>query len=381
MRKLIWPCLLLVISVGPAWAAEKKSVCKKRAEAKAAASKTPVAKTSVAKTTSNAETTKDDPPKNQSGKKIPKPVPDPVPQSLQSQVKFLASGLGDLPPNPQPGECYVRVKQTAQYEVVKEKVLVQEASVRYETTPAKFKEVQQKVLVRPETVRYEIIPEKWEKKTVEVETLPEHQKLQAKPAEFKTEDAQFEVLAERVYWKRGAAPLSEDQNMTDDILCLVREKPQYKDYKKKLVKRPAKLSEDKVDKKTQKVETQVLVRASKVKEIKVPAEYTTVMTKELVEPAKKKKIEVPAKYMEVERQVLLEQERMVWQRVLCDTNVTKEVVENVQTKLKKNGFDPGPVNGQLTAKTCEAVKKYQKTNKLSEGPLTYEFLHHIGVDP
>ncbi|CAN0431074.1 unnamed protein product, partial [Hapterophycus canaliculatus] len=53
----------------------------------------------------------------------------------------------------------------------------------------------------------------------------------------------------------------------------------------------------------------------------------------------------------------------------------------VQAKLKKNGFDPGAINGQLTPKTCEAVKKYQRAKKLSEGPLTYEFLHHIGVNP
>lgn len=366
MRKFIWPCLLLVISVGPVWAGEKKSDCKKKAEAKAAA----VAKTAVTKKSPNKD-----------GDKIPQPVADPVPQSLQSQVKFLTSGLADLPPNPMPGECYVRVKQTAQYEVVKEKVLVQEASVRYETIPAKFKQVQQKVLVRPETIRYEVVPEKLEKKMVELVLVPEHQKMEAKPAEFKTEEARFEVLAERVYWERGAAPLSENKNMTEDILCLVREKPQYKDYKKKLVKCPAKLDEDKVDKKTQMVETQVLVQASKVKEIKVPAEYKTVMVKELVEPAKKKEIKVPAQYMDVERQVLIEQERMVWQRVLCDTNVSKEMVKTIQTKLKKSGFDPGSANGQLTPKTCEAIKKYQKSNKLSAGPLTYEFLHHIGVNP
>ena len=362
MRKFIWPSLLLLISIGPAWAEEKKNDCKKKADVKA--------KTAVAKT--SKKTARD---------KIPKPVADPVPQSLQSQVKFLASGLSDLPPNPKPGECYVRVKQTAQYEVVQEKVLVQEASVRFETIPAKFKEVQQKVLVRPETTRYEIVPEKWDKKMVEVVLVPEHKKFQAKPAEFKTEAARFEVLAERVYWKRGAAPLSENKDMTEDILCLVREKPQYKDYQKKLIKRPAKLVQDKVDKKTQMVETEVLARASEVKEINVPAEYKTVLVKELVEPAKRIERKVPAKYMDVERQVLIEQERMIWQRVLCDTNVTKEMVKTVQGKLKKSGFDPGSVNGQLTSKTCQAIKKYQKKNKLSEGPLTYEFLHHIGVNP
>jgi len=58
----------------------------------------------------------------------------------------------------------------------------------------------------------------------------------------------------------------------------------------------------------------------------------------LVQPSKVKEIKVPAEYMEVERQVLLVQERMVWQRVLCDTNVTKAVVADVQSRLKKKGF-------------------------------------------
>lgn len=363
MRHSITAGLILLLLVGHVSAGKPEDKCRKKKEQ---------SKQTTVATTDETE-----------GDKAPvtQPVPDPVPQSMQSQVKFLADGLSDLPPNPKPGECYVRVKQTAQYEVVREKVLVKEASVRYEIVPAKFKDVQKKILIRPATVRYEVIPEKWGTRMEEVVLLPEHEQFTATETKFREEKASFEILAERVYWKRGAAPLSSDKNMTDDILCLVREKPQYKDYTKKLIDRPAKLDKKDIQTKTEMVEIKVLERPSKVKEIKVPAEYKTITVRELVEPASRKMIRVPAETMDVERQVLIEQERMVWQRVLCDTNVTQEVVTDVQSRLKKKGFNPGSLNGRLTPQTCEAIKKYQKANKLSEGALTYEFLDHIGVNP
>jgi peptidoglycan hydrolase-like protein with peptidoglycan-binding domain len=35
-------------------------------------------------------------------------------------------------------------------------------------------------------------------------------------------------------------------------------------------------------------------------------------------------------------------------------------VQDIQAKLRERGFDPGPVDGLLGRRTCDAVKAYQK---------------------
>ena len=35
-------------------------------------------------------------------------------------------------------------------------------------------------------------------------------------------------------------------------------------------------------------------------------------------------------------------------------------VRDIQAKLRERGFDPGPVDGLLGRRTCDAVKAYQK---------------------
>jgi len=123
--------IVVLLFVGSVAAGKPNPDCNKKKEEKERSKQTTVSAANEGQRSSEGQS------KDASA---PKPVPDPVPQSMKSQVKFLADGLSDLPPDPQPGECYVRVKQNADYEVVREKVLIKEASVRYQTIPAKFKD-------------------------------------------------------------------------------------------------------------------------------------------------------------------------------------------------------------------------------------------------
>ena len=90
-------------------------------------------------------------------------------------------------------------------------------------------------------------------------------------------------------------------------------------------------------------------------------------------------VEVPASYKTVTKTVKTDDGRMEWRRIMCETNVTPDVVTRIQTTLHQAGYDPGPVDGILGRQTVAAVKSYQRDNRLAEGGLTYETVKKLGV--
>ncbi len=300
---------------------------------------------------------------------------------VQAQIQMLANDLKAFPDNPKEGECYIRVKQDAKYKTVEESVLVREATIRFEIKPAEFKDVEKKVLVRPESVRYEVIPAKFKKKRVTVTKVPEHQELSASESKFADEQDKIEIKPERVEWKPGKGILDSALKTAKEILCLVRQPAEFQSYTRKVVDEKAKLKTKDLDASLQQVETEVLVSKAQVKEIKLPAVYKTIRVRELVKPASKKRIDVPAEFTKVKRESLIHPETLVWQRVLCNTNVTPDLIRRIQKALKSKGIDPKTKEAKWNQATQAAVRAYQKKHQLAEGGLTYEFLEHIGVKP
>jgi peptidoglycan hydrolase-like protein with peptidoglycan-binding domain len=47
-------------------------------------------------------------------------------------------------------------------------------------------------------------------------------------------------------------------------------------------------------------------------------------------------------------------------RLLFAPSQESPAVRDIQMKLRERGFDPGPVDGLLGRRTCDAVKAYQK---------------------
>lgn len=287
---------------------------------------------------------------------------------------------GDVPPDGKPGECYVKVRRPAEYKTVVERVLIKEKSVKYRIIPAVFKDVEQKVLVKPETVRYEVIPAKFEPKVESVVTAPKFKRLSTIAPKFKPSKEKVLVKAESTVWKKGKGPLSDLKNAVSEVWCLVREAAEYHEYTRQKLDAPAKVNEHIVKQTAEKVETQVMVSPAEVKKIVEPAEYKTVTVRELVRPATAQEVPQPAVFDEVKTRVLVRKEEVVWQRVLCETNLTPAVIRKIQQTLRAKKYDCGKANGKLTKETLKAIEKYQRDHKLARGGLTYEFLEHLKIE-
>ena len=287
---------------------------------------------------------------------------------------------GSFPRTAQPGECYVQVRRPAKFRTETERILVKEKSIRYEVVPAVFKTVEKKVMIRPASKRYEVEPAKFEKKTVDITVLPEHKRLSTSAAEFKPSKERVMIQPETATWKKGAGLADSLTGIVSEVWCLVRKSAEYQEYTRQNIAKRARLNSHDVDAKMEHVPTMVMVKPASVKEIVEPAEYKTIKVQELVTAATSKEIVEAAEYKMVERQVLVHDEQVVWQRVLCDTNLTPDVIKRIQKALKEKHHDGGKVNGKLNAQTLEAIRKYQENFKLSTGGITYEFLAHLKIE-
>ena len=70
---------------------------------------------------------------------------------------------------------------------------------------------------------------------------------------------------------------------------------------------------------------------------------------------------------------------MEWRRILCETNVTPEVIMSLQNALNKKGYNAGKIDGRYGRQTINAVDQYQRRNGLAMNGLTYETLDHLGI--
>ncbi len=238
-----------------------------------------------------------------------------------------------LPPGAKPGECYARVFIPPKYKTVTEKVLVKEASEKIETIPPKYEWVEKKILIKEPSYILKKVPAKYEWR---------EEKVLVKPA--------------TTVWKKGRGPIEKLDNGTGEIMCLVKVPAQYKTIRKR-----------------------VLVRPPSTQKIEIPAQYKTIRIKKLVEPAKTVKIKIPAEYKTITKKVKVSDGKLVWRRVLCETNMTPATIARIQRALKRAGFDPGPIDGVYGKQTQAAVRKYQIAKGLARGGLTTETLRSLGI--
>ena len=238
-----------------------------------------------------------------------------------------------IPPTAKPGECYARILVPERYQTIQDRVLTQQASEKIETIPAKYETVEQKVVVKEASRSFEEVP-----------------------AEYGWVEEKVLVEAARSEWKKGRGIIEKVDNATGEIMCLVDIPAKYETVKRRIVTKPA-----------------------SVRVVEIPAEYDTIKVTKMVSPPQEKRTPIPEEYGTVTRREKVADSCLEWRRVLCETNMSPELVTKVQQALSKAGYNPGPIDGTYGSQTSAAVASYQKVKGLAEGELTYETIESLGV--
>jgi len=137
-----------------------------------------------------------------------------------------------------------------------------------------------------------------------------------------------------------------------------------------LVDRPAKFAE---------YTRKVVKTAGRFERKRIPAKTREVEVEALVSQAKSVEFKENAVVKQVDRRVMVSDARIEWQPVLCEVNMSKDIIVSLQKALSKRGYQPGPVDGVMGRGTMGAIRKFQKDNKMANGGLTIEMLDKLGI--
>jgi peptidoglycan hydrolase-like protein with peptidoglycan-binding domain len=111
----------------------------------------------------------------------------------------------------------------------------------------------------------------------------------------------------------------------------------------------------------------------------------TVTEDVLVEPARMSAsgtVQAPPVYRSETRQRIVAPRKVDWTEVVCPTALRTEFVASVQRALAVRDHYAGPVTGQMSAATREAIRSYQQQTGLAgpvPGVLTIRAAQSLGL--
>ncbi len=269
------------------------------------------------------------------------------------------------------------VEVPATYEFVEEKILVEKEKTVWKKgknpaqkldgatgdimclvkVPAKYKTIKKRVVKTPASTKVIEVPAVT--KVIKVKKLvaePQVKKVTIPAVKSSVEKKVLESKSDFVWHKVGES-IEKGWHYTGHQICLV-EKPA-------LVK---------------KITKTVLATPATTKEIAIEPTFKNVKVKKLVEEAKEIKTPIDAEYKMVKKRKKISDAKQAWERILCQTNMNKEVILKIQNALKAKDYNPGKIDGVLGRDTRVALDKYQRDNSLATGGITYETLNALGID-
>lgn len=353
-----------------------------------------------------------------------------VRDSLQGKIAASAGTLADLTSsgintgNVKPGQCFYEHFKPATYKTTEQKVMISAATETLTVEPAVFATSEKQIMVKPASKRLVEVPAVF--KTVEDKVLLEPAKSVWKkgtgpiqridnatgeimcrvdipavyqnytrravaappltttvvvPAEFEAvtvrsvksaaKEVRIPVAAEYKMVKKteldsegsfswvAGAPGNKSLNgeHTGNVVCFRESPAKFETVTRKIVKTPGRFTVE-----------------------NVPAAYRNVPVQKLVSDATVTKLPLPEEKKEFVKRIKVSDARLEWRPVLCETNMTDTTITDIQAALSKKGFNPGAIDGVLGRGTMVAIEKFQKTNNLAQGGITYATLKALGVE-
>ena len=268
------------------------------------------------------------------------------------------------------------VEIPAEYEYVEEKILVEEAKTVWKkgqnpaqkisgatgeimclvNVPAKYKTIKKLVVKSPARTEVQEIPAEVQTLAVQKIVAEPTVKYTLIPAVQKTIEKKVPDTAASFMWTNAATGADKPWRATGHMVCLVEKEAVTKDIKKVVLDTPASIREE-----------------------VIPAVFETVKIEKLVIEAKEIRKPVEAEYKTIEKRKKVASSSMAWQRILCQTNMTKDVIKKIQASLNEIGYKAGKPDGSMGRGTNAALEKFQKDNGLATGGITYETLNALNI--
>lgn len=302
--------------------------------------------------------------------------------SSQQKSSSVSASDNLLPPNAKAGQCFARVYTPPTYRTDNESVLKAEAYDVVTIIPAVYDVEKKTVMTQAETEELEVIPAVYGWKEEQVIVSPEITELRKVPAVYGFEEEQLLVKPAHSIWKKGSGPITKVNQSTGEIMCLVEVPAVYETVKKRILVSPETTKQVVVKDAVYKtVKTRIVEQPAKTVTKVIPAVYDTVAVKKLVEESSAKSTNIPAVYETIQTTSKVDDGYLKWTPILCETNVTGDIIRQLQQALNDKDYKAGPVDGVYGWQTTNAVRKYQKDNNMpGDGQLTISLVEALQLN-
>ena len=205
-----------------------------------------------------------------------------------------------LPANPQPGKCYVRCITQDEFRTVEERIMTKPEYTKLEIVPATYKTVEERVLVKEASKRMVYVPAVYE--TVEVAYIGKEARtdLTIVPATFRPESVTREMYPATSGWEYTTISDCKSNNPGDcQVLCFVEKPGSSRNIDVERLVADASTNNVPVAEIKANYKKQVIKTPARVDEIEIPAEYITITRQVVDVPASTRKVTVPAEYITI----------------------------------------------------------------------------------
>ncbi len=293
-------------------------------------------------------------------------------ESSAGQSSSMGASNKLFPPNAQAGHCYARVLIPATFKTESERVLIKEQGEKVSVSQPTMKWVEERRLVKEASTRLEIVPTTFKTVSEKIMTREASTKLTSVPATYRTVTEKVLDKAAHTIWKRGSSFVASaldtrTDNSTGEIMCLVEVPASYKTVTRRVIATPAQVKEVTVPAQYKTITRTVVDRPASTREVTIPAKYQTVRVQKIATPGKASRTVIPAKYDTVSKRMKVTDERLEWREVLCDVNMTRTLVSELQRALHKAGYFDSPVDGIYAQLTQRGVNRFARAKGLPVG--------------
>ena len=236
---------------------------------------------------------------------------------LFSQALFAQDGL---PPNPQPGKCYIRCITEDKWRDEQKQVMLTPGYKKLEVIPAEYKTVDEQVVIRPASKRFEYVPAVFKKVIDTIQVEDPYNKITV--AQVKLTAATQDIITQpafaRFEWKSAIENCKSADPRDCQVLCYVEYPEQKSTIPTFKMDADATFTKETKAGKTITIAKEVMVSPPQVKEIEIPAEYKTITRRVLVKDETVREIQVEPQYVNESVRVLAEKGGMaVWEEIEC----------------------------------------------------------------
>lgn len=278
------------------------------------------------------------------------------------------------------GQCWVYAPIKPRPINERVEVVLKESAVRIDVQPAEIEKRQQRIVTREGVKTYRIAPATFKQVTERVMVKPEIPRFVVVPARYEQREAMLVVEEARTVLEPCRTAGTRYAPETGAMAFCAREIP----AKEEIVK-----VEVLVEPETTRVEYEpaqyetvtrwVVDQPARVIEVMTDSEEASIAVSEVVQPERTSQRVEPALKRDVDITRFEGEPQIVARRALCDHDITRDFISDLQHVLATKGYDAGEVDGLLGKRTVEALTRFQVEHGLAAGALTYESLKELGI--